>query len=157
MLYQRYSAALFNYCIRLTGDRHYAEDIVIETYTKLARSHLNSKGSIKAWLYRVATNASYRLFRRIRNDVQTIKNSTRTLVQDHGPKLIQEMYVQKLLDVLPDQQRIVITLKFYENMKYKEIADILCCPVGTVKSRMHEGLKNLRRRLHEMRQREKAS
>ena len=72
-------------------------------------------------------------------------------VKDHGPGLIREMQVQKLLSGLPDNQRVVIVLKFYEELKYREIADILCCPLGTVKSRMYGGLKNLRRRLYEMR------
>jgi RNA polymerase sigma-70 factor (ECF subfamily) len=72
-------------------------------------------------------------------------------VHDHGPGLIREMRIQKLLHDLPEHQRMVIVLKFYEDLKYEEIAKILCCPLGTVKSRMHEGLKNLRRRLYEMR------
>jgi RNA polymerase sigma-70 factor (ECF subfamily) len=48
---------------------------------------------------------------------------------------------------LPEAQRVVVVLKFYEEMSYPEIAEVLCIPLGTVKSRMHEGLKRLRRML----------
>lgn len=71
-------------------------------------------------------------------------------IQDPGPRFAEKMRMQKLLFELPERQKIVIVLKFYDNMSYQEIAEILCCPLGTVKSRMHEGLKTLRRRMYEV-------
>jgi RNA polymerase sigma-70 factor (ECF subfamily) len=56
-----------------------------------------------------------------------------------------EIKVQKMLNALPEKHRVVILLKFYEDMSYQEIADVLCCPLGTVKSRMHEGIEKLRK------------
>lgn len=80
-----------------------------------------------------------------------------TYVSDPAPDITKEFEIQKLLNKLPENQRVVIVLKFYENMHYQEIADVLCCPLGTVKSRMHEAIKNMRklyhagtRRIHEM-------
>lgn len=55
------------------------------------------------------------------------------------------IHVQKMLNQLSENHRVVMILKFYDDMTYQEIADILCCPLGTVKSRIHEGIKHLRR------------
>jgi RNA polymerase sigma-70 factor (ECF subfamily) len=59
--------------------------------------------------------------------------------------VVTEIKAQKMLNTLPEKHRIVILLKFYEEMTYQEIADILCCPLGTVKSRIHEGIEKLRK------------
>jgi RNA polymerase sigma-70 factor (ECF subfamily) len=139
------SVGLFNYLVRLLSDWHYAEDILVETFTKLANSNLKESGSLKAWLYRVSTNACYKLFRKNRGDISFCEEIFQQHINDSMPDLIKEIRIQKLLSELSENQRVVIVLKFYEEMSYQEIADTLCCPLGTVKSRMHEGIKNLRR------------
>ena len=156
-LYRRYSNGLFNYCLRLLGDWHHAEDVLVETFTKLARSNLGETGSLKAWLYRVATNACYKMFRKRKREYGISGRTWRLYVDDPAPDITREMEIQDLLNKLPENQRIVVVLKFFEDMRYREIADVLCCPVGTVKSRMHEAVKALRklyhagtRRIHEM-------
>ena len=136
---------MFNYLVRLLSDWYYAEDILVETFTKLANSNLKESGSLKAWLYRVATNACYKLFRKNRGEVCFSEKTFQQHLNDPMPDLIKEIRIQKLLSELSENQRVVIVLKFYEEMSYQEIADTLCCPLGTVKSRMHEGIKNLRR------------
>lgn len=144
-LYHKFATGLFNYILRMIGDWHYAEDILLETFTKLAHSDLKETGSLKAWLYRVATNACYKLFRKNKGAVFFSEETFKKYIYDPTPDLIKEMKIQKLLSELPEIQRVVIALKFYEGMSYQEIADVLCCPLGTVKSRMHEGLGRLRR------------
>lgn len=118
---------------------------MVVTFTKLANSNLTDKGSLKAWLYRVATNGCYRVFRKKRGEVCFSEEDFKAGMPDHGPSLIKELKVQKMLHELPEKQRVVVLLKFYEDMTYQEIADILCCPLGTVKSRMHEGIGKLRK------------
>jgi RNA polymerase sigma-70 factor (ECF subfamily) len=131
----------------LLGDWHHAEDVLVTTFTKLATSELKEKGSLKAWLYRVATNQCYRIFRK-RREIQFSEAEFLENIEDPGPHIARQVKVQKLLLDLPDSQRIAVVLKFYENMSYQEIAEVLCCPLGTIKSRMHEAIKNLRRRLN---------
>ncbi len=128
----------------MIGDWHYAEDVLVETFTKLAHSNLKPTGSLKAWLYRVATNGCYRVFRIKRKEIFFSEDNFVACIHDHSHDLIMEMDAQKMLNALPEKQRLVILLKFYEDMSYQEIADVLCCPLGTVKSRMHEGIKKLR-------------
>jgi RNA polymerase sigma-70 factor (ECF subfamily) len=144
--------------VRLLGDWHRAEDVLVETFTKLARSSLEETGSLKGWLYRVATNACYKIFRKQKRESYVHESGLPACIDDPAPDIIKEIEMQKLLNRLPESQRVVVVLKFYENMRYQEIADVLCCPLGTVKSRMHEALKNIRklyytgtRRIDEMR------
>ncbi len=145
-LYERLSPGLYNYLCRLLGDRHRAEDVLIQAFTKLARSNLNGPGNVKAWLYRVATNECYKWFRRNREqvgngDLPEPQNNE----ADRDP--IRELKIQRLLGGLPETHRVVVVMKFYESLSYQEIADVLCIPLGTVKSRMHDGLKRLRQML----------
>jgi RNA polymerase sigma-70 factor (ECF subfamily) len=143
-LYHRYSGVLFNHCVRLLSDWHHAEDVLVETFTKLARSNLRPDGSLKAWLYRVATNQCYKRLRK-RQDVGFSEESFVPDEPDMTRQKIREIQVQKMLNQLSENHRVVVVLKFYDNMTYEEIADVLCCPLGTVKSRIHEGMKHLRR------------
>ena len=124
---------------------------MVETFTKLANSDLVETGSLKAWLYRVATNRSYKLFRKFgRASEMSFEEALRKHAGNPLVNVQREIKIQKLLNKLPEQQKAVVVLKFFENMSYLEIAEILCCPLGTVKSRMHEGLKNLQRRKDEL-------
>lgn len=118
---------------------------MVETFTKLARSNLQPNGSLKAWLYRVATNQCYKHLRKKKSDVSLSEETFLPGEFDAGRQKTREMHVQKMLNQLSENHRVVMVLKFYDDMTYQEIADILCCPLGTVKSRIHEGIKHLRR------------
>ncbi|MEO0215486.1 MAG: RNA polymerase sigma factor [candidate division WOR-3 bacterium] len=145
-IYNRFCNGLFNYLVRLIGDWHYAEDILVETFTKLANSNLDNRGSLKAWLYRVATNQAYKLLRKNRVEISLPIELTEHNTSQNEQRL-SNWEVQKLLNELPEIYRSVIVLKFYGEMSYQEIADVLCIPIGTVKSRMHEGIRKLRREM----------
>ncbi len=144
-LYHRYSAHLFNHCVRLLSDWHHAEDVVVETFIKLARSNLKENGSLKAWLYRVATNQCYKHLRKRKSDISFSEETFLPGELDTARQKTREMHVQKMLNQLSENHRVIMVLKFYDDMTYQEIADVLCCPLGTVKSRIHEGIKHLRR------------
>ena len=150
-LYARLSGGLFNYCVRLLGDWYRAEDVLVETFTKLAKANLDERGNIKAWLYRVATNACYTIFRKKKTELKCFEQQLQKVKENPNPDFIKALRVQKLLSELPEYQRVVIVLKFYERMAYQEIADVLCCPLGTVKSRMHQGLLKLRKMIKDSR------
>lgn len=143
-MYRQLSGGLFNYCVRLLGDWHYAEDVLVQTFTKLAHSDLDERGNLKAWLYRVATNSCYSYFRKKKTESKCLEEQLRNIASNPGHDFTEELRIQKILSALPEYQRIVVILKFYDRMTYGEIAEVLCCPVGTVKSRMHNGLKKLR-------------
>lgn len=123
---------------------------MIETFVRLANSDLVPRGSLKAWLYRVATNECYRLFRKTGRAFPGSEESLHQCRHNPMPNIEKEIRIQKLLNRLPLQQKVVIIMKFFDAMTYQEIAETLCCPLGTVKSRMHQGLRNLKRRKNEL-------
>jgi RNA polymerase sigma-70 factor (ECF subfamily) len=143
-LYDRLSPGLYGYLCRMLGDRHRAEDVLVVSFTKLSRSNLDGPGNVRAWLYRVATNECYKWFRKNR-EIGLADGQQETADKDEPRDLIREMRIRRALDGLPETHRVVVVLKFYERMSYQEIAEVLCLPLGTVKSRMHDGLERLRR------------
>jgi RNA polymerase sigma-70 factor (ECF subfamily) len=143
-LYARLSPGLYNYLCRLLGDGHRAEDMLVESFTKLSRSNLDDPGNVRAWLYRVATNQCYKWFRK--NREICLADGFPEPESGGSPRdIFRENNVQRMLNGLPEAQKVVVVLKFYEELSYTEIAEVLCIPLGTVKSRMHEGLRRLRK------------
>ena len=129
--------------MRLTNDWHHAEDILVETFTKLARSALDDRGTIKAWLYRVATNQCYKLFRRNKT-IELKEDFPDNCKSDALLDKQRELKIRTMLTKLSNNHRAVVVMRFFNDMSYQEIADVLCIPLGTVKSRMHEALKQLK-------------
>jgi RNA polymerase sigma-70 factor (ECF subfamily) len=144
-LYLRYSAEIFNYALKLLGNRDLAEDVLEETFIRLFQSNLSETGKLKNWLYRVATNLSYKSMRKRKYEIETSETTLEHLKRSPpDDRIILNIQVRGTLMKIPEKQRTVVVLKFYQGMKYREIADLLGCPLGTVKTRMHEGLKKLR-------------
>jgi RNA polymerase sigma-70 factor (ECF subfamily) len=146
MLYRTYNREIFNYALKVLGNRDLAEDVLEETFIKLFQSNLRESGKLKNWLYRVATNLSYKCMRRRRRELTGSEAYLeRAPGERHDERILARIHIQRKLMKIPEKQRMVIVLKFYQGLKYSEIADVLGCPLGTVKTRMHDGLKRLRR------------
>ena len=143
LLYKRFSTAIFNYLLKLVGNWALAEDLLEETFIKLYKSNLDQRGKLENWLLRVATNLSYRAIRKRNYENTDCDEETFRYEQNLEQKIGNRITIQKTLLKIPETQRVVIILKFYHGMKYKEIAEILGCPLGTVKTRMHNGLKKM--------------
>ncbi|TES90526.1 MAG: sigma-70 family RNA polymerase sigma factor [Candidatus Cloacimonadota bacterium] len=144
-LYNRFSASIFNYLLKLLGNWDLAEDILEETFIKLYESNLEERGKLKNWLYRVATNLSYKALRKGSNKIVDYENLIMKEDNFKEEDLLAKIQIQKALMKVPETQRIVIILKFYQGMKYKEISEVIDCPLGTVKTRIYEGLKKMQK------------
>ncbi len=159
---QLYSAAL-----RMTRNPADAEDVVQETYLKAYRAyHTFEEGTnLKAWLYRILTNTYINRYRKKKrrptevelDDVEDLYLYRKIGALDRGdvsPSAEEEVLesfvdadIKAAVEELPENFRIPVLLADVEGFSYKEIAEIMNVPIGTVMSRLHRGRKALQRAL----------
>ncbi|WP_280953708.1 RNA polymerase sigma factor [Symbiobacterium terraclitae] len=151
MLMERYGGALLQYAHRLVGDRHAAEEICQDTLLKAWQQGdaFLQDGHLRAWLFRVARNRAIDCLRRRRTAAEELSGAAPGLTLAHPEEEAERAWMtEAILDALaelPPQSRVVIEMRFFRNMSYKEIAERLAIPMGTVKSRLNYGLKGLAR------------
>jgi RNA polymerase sigma-70 factor (ECF subfamily) len=156
-------ATLFNAALYMTRNAAHAEDLVQETLLKAFRFwHRYEQGTnCKAWLFRILTNTYINRNRKKQPLHESIEGSEReyssatlsetssfyaTPEMDYLGKLFPE-HVKQAVEALPENFRIPVILADLHDFSYKEIADIMDCPVGTVMSRLFRGRKRLQEQL----------
>ncbi|HIE21725.1 MAG TPA: sigma-70 family RNA polymerase sigma factor [Acidimicrobiia bacterium] len=165
----QYARQLYSAALRMTRNPSDAEDLVQETLLKAYRAyHTFTEGTnLKAWLYRILTNTfinKYRrdsrrptevdlgsvedlyLYRRIGSEASA--EAART-TEDRILDGLVESDIKQAVEDLPENFRIPVLLADLEGFSYKEIAQILDIPIGTVMSRLHRGRKAMQKRLWE--------
>jgi len=142
---------LYRVALRLCRDRARAEDLVQETYLQAWRSfHRFELGTnLRAWLYKILFNVYYSGQRKEKLQVVPAEETlAETIAYDPPtPQWLTDEEVLAALERLPRDFQIPILLADVEELSYREIADVLEIPVGTVMSRLHRGRKLLRTEL----------
>ncbi|HET9476007.1 MAG TPA: sigma-70 family RNA polymerase sigma factor [Dehalococcoidia bacterium] len=157
-LVERYQRPLFNLCLRILASPEGAEDATQEAFIHAFRSIRTFRGgSLKSWLFRIGANACYDEMRRRRArpavslDEPHGTDERRLDVLDSAPapheraehRELAEM-LQDALSRLPPDQRLAIVLADVQGLDYSEVAAVTACSLGTVKSRISRGRRQLR-------------
>jgi RNA polymerase sigma-70 factor (ECF subfamily) len=161
LLVSRWEKRLYNYLLRITANREDAldltQDVFLKAYQNLRK--LDDPGRFAPWLYRIAHNEAYSMFRKRRPeaDVDEIEpEGTGTGITVGGNSVFPielNLAVESALGRLSPDQREAVVLKIYQGFKFEEMADILACPVSTVKSRLYTALELLKVELAPMKAR----
>jgi len=161
--------SLYAAAMRMTRNRADAEDLVQETYLKAYRAFggFEEGTNLRAWLYRILTNTFINIYRAKKrrpdesnlDDVEDLYLYRRLgaleaaqagrSAEDEVLDSFTEIEVKSALEALPEQFRMAVLLADVEGFQYKEIAEILDIPIGTVMSRLHRGRRALQKSLFE--------
>jgi RNA polymerase sigma-70 factor, ECF subfamily len=154
----RHCASLMRYLQRLVRSDHLAEELHQQTWTSTLE-HLDrfdtssSGGGFKAWLYRIATNKAHDLWR-ARGREKSVKQSLTLITEESGPDASHrlegaeaETSLRAAIESLPENQKQILLLRYYANLKFVEIAEMLGCPLNTALGRMHKAMIHLRKLL----------
>lgn len=161
-LMQRYEKKLFYFLFRYLGDAHRAEDLFQETFLQvLTKFHsFDTKKTFRPWLFTIAANLARDELRKQKRqktqrvtsgiDLEKQENSLEEIIDGDWEepllileKLEQEELLSWALEQISADHREVLLLFHFENLKYKEISDILDVPLGTIKSRIFNATKQL--------------
>ena len=159
-LLARYQSKLFNYIYFIVRSQEVAEDIFQETFVKaittIQQGRYTASGKFGAWLTRIAHNMIIDGFRQERNENTISNDETEVdllndvdLCDDNiEMQMVNEQTlsdVRRLVDALPDNQREVVYMRFYQDLSFKEIAEITGVSINTALGRMRYALLNMRR------------
>jgi len=150
---EQHSARVYRLALRLTGNRHDAEDLTQEVFVRVFRSlHTYKPGTFEGWLHRITTNLfldQARRKQRIRFDALSDERAARLASTAAAPEAAYDDRtfdddVEAALASLPPDFRAAVVLCDIEGLSYEEIAEILGAKLGTVRSRIHRGRAMLR-------------
>ncbi|MDX1962441.1 MAG: RNA polymerase sigma factor [Pirellulales bacterium] len=160
---EQHFARIHRTAIVLTGNPWDADDLAQETFLVLARqavaqdspADFAGRSQLSTWLYGILLNLERRLRRRWgtqREKLRVIWNEQETPRTEPAAESALEVSEWKrslwsFVSRLPEQQRQAVVLRYSEHLSYEQIATVLNCPLGTVKSRLFHGLENLRKLL----------
>ena len=156
-LYDTYKRNLYQTALGITGDRGAAEEVVQDCFVRAHRAmgKLVASGSLSPWLHRIAVNLACNWVNRNRHWLSALDVWLERLIAPGlAPDQAAEQFevgeiVRQALETLNSTQRAAIVLFYVQGFSLAELAYIMDCPVGTVKSRLHYACKAFRERLRE--------
>lgn len=164
ILLERYKDKLYSYIYFSVRNEELAEDVFQETFVKaivtIQQGRYTENGKFAAWLTRIAHNLIIDLFRQEKNENVVSNDETEVDLFNNiklsddtiETKLVNEQVlsdVRRLVDFLPDNQREVVYMRFYQDLSFKEISEITGVSINTALGRMRYALLNLRRMAEE--------
>ncbi len=150
-LYRSHYDAVFRYCVHRLFERAKAEDVTSEVFLKVVENIHGFKGNeqqFRCWLYRIATNAVNNHLRKTARRNRLLKVSreqTNSQVADCEEPAEKLAVLREAVFSLKPRYQTIITLRFFENMKLTEIAEVLVSSSGTIRSQLTRALAKLRK------------
>ena len=159
VLFDTHKDRVYSIALRYAGNSATAMDIAQDTFVKLLSTIQQFRGdsSFESWLYRMVVNTCLDYHRKRRrflpllDEALDVFRSPRESTLHDLLREEQEERVQQIVAQLPEEQRIVVVMRYTEGLSYEEIADALGCRRGTVASRLNRAHKALERRLSNLR------
>ena len=166
-LLRRYGDSVLGYLMRMSGNREQAEDLFQETFKRVHEKADTFRGTgFKSWLFTIATRVAIDALRR-RKRLQMVSLNQRLDCTNGGAEQFgavavadssyepsqeairaeQTQQVRQAVELLPAKQRATLVLAYYQQLSYPEVAEVLGCSIGTVKTQMYRALRTLAQRL----------
>jgi len=146
LLVSRWEKRVFNYLLRLVSNREDAldlsQDVFLKAYQNLRK--LDDAARFSAWLFRIAHNEAFSLLRKRRPEGELTYDPGSSAPHARLLPIELSLAVETALGRLNEDQREAVLLKIYQGFKFEEMAEILECPVSTVKSRLYTALELLK-------------
>jgi RNA polymerase sigma factor (sigma-70 family) len=164
-LFSFYRGPVYAYLVRTTGDRHLAEDLLQDVFLRLIQNveRYTESGRFEAWLFRIAANR-VRDWARRKVHSERVGAVGQTDDESRGPSVVdrpveappevrlvrreQTRLLEAAMTTLESDERQVLMLRHYGDLSFREIADIMDSPLGTVLAKSHRALLKLREKLH---------
>ncbi|MDH5745191.1 MAG: sigma-70 family RNA polymerase sigma factor, partial [Candidatus Aminicenantes bacterium] len=165
ILYQRYEKPLLDFIYRMVMDASDAESLCQEAFFRVVKSRKRYKATaqFKTWLFQIAINLCRDRLRRMKHRSHLSLNAPVMSQNDGGIELqdcisdpspgavanlesVQlEFLIKAAISSLPEEEHLVVVMKEYQGMKYSEMAKVLNCPIGTLKSHNHRAHQKLKK------------
>ena len=151
-LVRRHQKALLRLTMRFLRDLESAEDVVQESFLKAYQKlHLfEGRSAFKSWLFQIAINTAKNKLRARKQDVVSIDNislavnaDADTVIEGRDLKIV----LKQAIDQLPERQKMALVLRIYEDLSFKEVAEIMKCPYDTAKANYRHALMKLRHKM----------
>lgn len=151
LLVRKYQQKIYSHIRKMVIDHDDADDLTQETFVKIWQNldKFNEKSKLFTWIYRIATNECLNFLRKKRNKfflpIADVSKDLLRKLETSGYISGDEIAIklQKVLLTLPEKQRLVFNMKYFDDLQYEEISEILGTSVGALKASYHHAVKKI--------------
>lgn len=153
VLFDRYQRPLYNFYSKLTGDRTLSDDLVQEVFLRILRYRQSYQPGtpFRAWIYQIARNARVDHYRKTPKHITfEPEMAPPVMPKDAAQQSEETALLHRALMQMPEEKREILILSRFQELKYDEIARLLGCELGTVKTRIHRAIQELRQNFKQL-------
>ncbi len=147
----KYKNQLYATILRMTKNPQDAQDLVQEAFIKVYHQlgKFDGKGSFSSWMYRVAINHCMDEFRKKRYKMMQVEINEEKVVNSNNPEVIflkneKNRQLERLIATLPEDERLIILLRYVNDLSYIEISELVQLPLSNVRNKLHRAKKKMR-------------